>query len=84
MTTTQMLTLGTLPGCVRCTMAARWLTRHGIAHTLTDLTGQPDVVAAAKAQGATTAPIIYSREGEQITIHATGFNPAALAGLARG
>lgn len=70
------ITVYTQPGCQPCNAVKRWLSRRGIDHTIVDVTTSPDDLAAIKALGYATAPVVIVSNGDPETdLHWNGFNP---------
>ena len=68
-----MITVYTTPACQQCRMTTRWLDRAGAEYQIIDLTQSPDDMAAVKALGHTSAPVVCTRDE-----HWSGFQPARL------
>lgn len=67
------ITLYTTPGCVQCRMTSQWLDRAGAPYRTVDLSESPDDMAAVKALGYQSAPVVCA--GDE---HWSGFQPARL------
>lgn len=68
-----MIRVYTTPACQQCRMTTRWLDRAGADYQTIDLTRSPDDMAAVKALGYQSAPVVCA--GDE---HWSGFQPARL------
>lgn len=68
-----MITIYETPGCVQCRMTKRWLDRAGAEYQTVDLSESPQDMAAVKALGYQSAPVVAV--GDE---HWSGFQPARL------
>ena len=78
MTDQQSVTVYTGPECGTTEQVEEFLENHGIAYTVVDLTGKPDLIEkiCKKAHGKRTAPIIAI--GDEVV---AGFEPHELEQL---
>lgn len=68
-----MITIYETPGCVQCRMTKHWLDRAGAEYQTVDLSESPQDMAAVKALGYQSAPVVAV--GDE---HWSGFQPARL------
>lgn len=64
----------TKPNCVQCAATERRLQTAGVAYTAIDLTQNPELVDALRAQGFTAAPVVQGPDGDMYA----GYNPDRL------
>jgi glutaredoxin-like protein NrdH len=68
------------PRCVQCTATKRWLDKRGIEYQTVDVSQSPDDLAAIKALGYMSAPVVIISNGDPETdIHWAGFDVNHLA-----
>jgi len=72
------ITLYTTPGCVQCRMTSQWLDRAGIPYRTVDLSESPDDMAAVKAMGYSSAPVVFAEAPDGWADHWSGFRPDKL------
>ena len=65
-----MLTIYTTPNCPSCRLTRDTLDRAGIAYTIVDLSGHPDLVEQMRSEGLLQAPIL-----DDGTSRSAGFRP---------
>lgn len=71
------ITLYTTPQCMQCRMTAQWLDKAGIEYQTVDLSTSPGDMAAVKAMGYSSAPVVFA-EAAGWSDHWAGFQPARL------
>lgn len=72
-----MITIYETPGCVQCRMTKHWLDRAGAEYQTVDLSESPQDMAAVKALGYQSAPVVIATNGG-VDEHWSGFQPARL------
>lgn len=71
------ITVYTTPACPQCHMTKQWLDRAGLTYRVVDLTTSPADMAAVKAMGYQSAPVVCTDDD-----HWSGFRPDLLMRLA--
>jgi glutaredoxin-like protein NrdH len=54
------------PNCVKCNATERWLDRRHIPYEEIDVTNDPEALAAIKAMGYQTAPVVCVSDEEHL------------------
>lgn len=73
-----MTVLYSRPNCQPCIATKRALDRHGIPHTVVDVTVDLDAAEHVRALGHLTAPVVVTPDGA----HWSGYRPDRIAALA--
>lgn len=78
---TPIITVYSKPNCVQCTQTKNYLDRAGLAYDVEDIRDEGNL-AAAKALGHTSAPVVMVTTDEGTTDW-SGFRPDLLAQLGK-
>lgn len=78
---TPIITVYSKPDCVQCAQTTRWLDRAGLTYGIENVLDESNL-AAAKALGHTSAPVVMVTTDEGTTDW-SGFRPDLLAELRR-
>ena len=71
-----IVTVYTTPDCSQCNLTKNWLTKNNVEFTTVDLSQSPDDLAAVRALGYASAPVIVVSNGDPETdLHWYGFRP---------
>jgi len=70
------VTIYTTPNCQQCNMTKRWLDKNNVPYSTVDLSESPDDLAAVRALGYASAPVVIVSNGDPETdLHWFGFRP---------
>lgn len=77
------ITVYTLPDCAQCNATKRTLDKYGVPYTAELASEHLDVLAWAKQEGMTSAPVVMVEEGELLVDAWSGFQPHRIKAIAQ-